>query len=348
MAKNNFSAAIKTELDRIVKENFNPEEQFTIESEKAKAIQDCLRTMKKQTKMLRTDKEANDHAIGNMYSPNIGVDTRKLDYIINLNLKNKQKIEKRVKILYEQLNLLSSLIKNEEETSYIFYYFDKDTGIYQRKVIQPADVTKFYSFSNRITSKGKIEAELKSSESAIDKLFKETTINEEFSRHVANYMKVLADAYQKEKGVEMPAGSMGYAYESFEYHVQHYGDKIITDEKGNIEYFKSHGDKFNSKSVLKGFFKQKGQARWITGGDVGSYQLKSSATFSVSSLQQIEISFNTLYNLLNGKTSLSIIDIEKLVLFLNDFHEDVADKTDEEISQLLLDTLNNTIKSLTK
>ena len=287
-----------------------------------------------------------------IYSRNLGVDFRYLNYSID---RDNQEFNMYVQKIYEGLNEVANLIKFEEgERDYSIYYYSEETGQYYVKKLSHNQINQYTRASksnSALTSGGHLDQLRTQLKEFAEDNKKYMEAQRAFNEHISNFLNILSDF----KGGFKP-GELGYAYELFEEHMRNYGDVIKYDKDGNLIHFKPHGSFSSSqgKALTRAFYAQRGNSRWVTEGDVGLTQIKSitdSGGFSVSSLAQIEVTFNMVYKIFfndedNAKRVLSINDIKNLVLFFNDFHKQVAGKTAEDIEDEIYARVDNIISGI--
>lgn len=335
----NRAALIKKRLDEIAEKRLTQEKYQITDKDVLNRIQLTYKLLKRNTKEMTI-------AIANKYSENLGViDKKSLNR--GINLKNKYLKNKVIKI-YEELNAISAFLRGTENTDYIFYYMDEN-GKYYRKHIKSEEIKKYYQIN-----KNDAENFISSYRSAVERAFNQVDVIDDFSNHLSMF-KMATESGLKLMNKKIENGQMGFLYEAFEWHLNILQDSFEEDSNGQIIRFNSRHNQqwFNEREInlAKSFLRSIGQKRWLAGGDVLNHQLKSSSTFGVSSLGQLEVSASMLFRfcdkiLNNENNTINKEDIKNMVLFLNDIHMDVASNAVEEIDNKINNALDNMIKAL--
>lgn len=343
-------ATVVEQVKKVLDDNFedylkNNEIELEQNTEQIKQIQLSLKNIKKYFSKINNK---SDSIINKRYyTSNIGVDIESLTYSVSK--KRKSYTDTLVKI-YEELNKLANLIKFEpQERDYEIYY--QSEGQYYLKRLNSEDFAKVIGKRRRRKKNtlvgGKLtqlRKDLKQKTQEDMEIFK---AQQAFSEHLNDFLNVLQST------VTLEPGELGFAYETFTKHMRYYGDSFEFDKNGYLIRFTPHTNGFDPDNIRRAFFGQKGQARWLTGGDVGLTQIKSmsdSSSFGVTSVEQIEVSFNNLWDIFfdgqEEKEKLSSQDIKRLVLFLNDFHSDIAKKESDEMIKIIEDKAIEVFKGL--
>lgn len=338
--EDNRAKIIKQRLDEIAEERLKQEEYKIADEEVRNKINSTYKILKKNTKEMTL-------TIADKYSENLGV-VDKSSLRRGINLSNKY-LKNKVMKIYEELNNISAYLRGAENTDYIFYYQDEQ-GNYYRKHIKSEEVKKYYK-----VNRNDADAFISSYETEVKRAFNGIEAYTTFSEHLQMFRQA-TESGLKNMNKKIKSGQMGFLYESFEYHLNKMGDSLEEDEKnGQVKNFISahHNQSWFNKreeSIAKSFLLSIGQKRWLAGGDVLNHQLKSSASFGVSSLGQLEVSASMLFNfcdkIINEDKKLTKEDIKNMVLFLNDIHNDLSSATVEAIDEKISESLDNIIKAL--
>lgn len=343
---------IKKILDKNFEDylNINKNTFFTLaeDNQRINTIQQLLLKNRKRFQQVRKKAE-----IPKSYGKNIGVEITHLDYMIN---RNRINFLETVKNIYEDLNKIANLINNEQkERDYAIYYYDSENQQYYRKRIDAKNFKNYIGFkdSNKDKITGTNLSQIKNDMKAwINKSEKNFEIQQNFSNHVNDFLNIIKSEFG-----DFGQSDIGFAYEVFEYHMQKYDHFEIDTKTGSLKSFTPHTWQYNERnknSIIENYrIAKKGQAKWLTGGDVFETQVKSiknGSNFDISSLSQIEISFNNLYDIFFNKnevkTELSSNDIKRLILFLNDFHEDISVEFGKTLEDRIKERTIETIKGL--
>ena len=338
---------VKLKIDEIIKDMLTKESYNISNEEILNKIKESRDILKKNTKDFSNLAKSNKE-ISSWWSSNIGVNISELSRGINTNIKKNTTLKKKVMIIYSEINKLSAYFRQSEETEYLFYYKD-DNNNYYRKNILPQDIGKYYAIQ-----KSQAKSFLSSYETEVTNAFNNIQVNNIFSEHISMFMNTLENQFAK-NGYPEVQGDNGFKYEIYEYHMFKTRDNILTDSSGQVKNFETshHSQGWfdqHGEAIYKSFFAAKhGTIRFIAGGDVGKYQIKSSSTFGVSSLEQLNVSANLLFNFCDeivNSQQISREDIKNMVLFLNDIHLKVATNATEKVEQEIRKSITNMATSL--
>ena len=363
---------VKDRVKEYCKEN--KKQLYPISQEAKKKIMDCYENMMKPA--LKAETELYEKEISGVYAPSFGYGNIQRKYKI----KEEETAESAIQI-YNAINKISALIRGEDEVNYRIYVrvIDPDTGQveYFSKQVQADQIVKTYAYDKKnmqlIGDGSKVLNEIfpnlkddlkknEAQENFYNHLYKFIDIIENHIEKKNNEQKLKEEGVQNKKEQEEKI-NLGFAYEAYEWHLNHYGEVPKYDNKnGSIASFTPGHERFYSPGIIRGYYKTIGNAKFSTGGDVYQTQLKSiqvsrqkrkkdqfsvTSSFSVSSLGQLERTISLIIQNLVKQDSLTEQNITDLVLAFNDLQREAASTSYNKIIAVVDKRIKDAIKSLT-
>lgn len=278
---------------------------------------------------IQSEQEIYLKEISGVYSPAFGYGNIDKKYKIK-----KDETAKNMINIYNAINKISAIIRNEDEVNYRIYIRVEDPVTnevkYFSKQVAAEDIVTTYKLE-KDNLVGDASQVLNKIFPNLNQDLNENEVQEKFYQHLNKFIKIIEN--------KVPDMNYGFAYEAFEWHLNYYKENPTYGEDGLITSFKEGHERFYSPGVVRGYYKSVGNAKFSTGGDVYQTQLKSiqvqrqkkhrdqfSATsgFGVSSLGQLERTVSLIIQNLVKQDSLSAQNIEDLILAFNDLQREAA------------------------
>lgn len=375
--KSNFTDSSKKSLkqsfvEEIVKNRVkeyckeNKKQLYPISQEAKKKIMDCYENMMKPA--LKAETELYEKEISGVYAPSFGYGNIQRKYKI----KEEETAENAIQI-YNAINKISALVRGEDEVNYRIYVrvVDPDTGQieYFSKQVQADQIVGAYAYDKKnMQLIGDGSKVLKNIFPNLKDDLKKNEAQEEFYNHLYKFINIIETKIEEKNVTEQKQGkekeeiNLGFAYEAYEWHLNHYGEAPEYDENGSITSFKPGHERFYSPGIIRGYYKSRGNAKFSTGGDVYQTQLKSiqvsrqkrkkdqfsvTSSFSVSSLGQLERTISLIIQNLVKQDSLTEQNIVDLVLAFNDLQREAASTSYNKIIAVVDKRIKDAIESLT-